>query len=261
MPEDLDPERVRRRIRGRWGASIEVVESTASTMDDAWTAARAGAADGHVVVAERQTRGRGAHGREWISPPGTDLYFSIVARPEIELSTTPLVTLAAGLGVCTTVAALVPPQRPVTIKWPNDVWIDRRKCAGILVETRMLAERMEAVIIGVGLNVNRLRWPPALRGLATSVVAERPSDAPLDRGEVLAELLFDIERWVRRFVEQGAAVLVQALAPHLALVGEGVRWEDGEGVFEGVDAQGAARIRTEAGVVTLHAARLEPHSR
>lgn len=257
MASDLDPERLRALIRGQWGHSLTILGSTESTMDDASEAARSGAPDGHVVLADQQTRGRGAHGREWVSPPGSDLYFSIVARPAVEPSSTALVTLATGLGVRDTVAVWLP-ERPVAVKWPNDIWIGRRKCAGILVESRMLGSKIEAVIIGVGLNVNRTRWPAELQGIATSLRAERKAEAPLDRGEVLATLLGNIESWVERLVKDGAPALVNALRPHLSLVGEPVRWEEGRGVFEGIDERGAARIRTDAGIVVLHAGRIEP---
>ena len=256
MLDDLDIERVRSLITGAWGRSLAVLESTGSTMDEASDAARSGAPDGHVVVADQQTQGRGAHGRAWTSPPGSDLYLSIVARPEVEPSSVALVTLAAGLGTRETIAALLPGKR-VTVKWPNDVWIDHRKCAGILVESRMLGAKMEAVIIGIGLNVNRTEWPPELQSIATSLKAERNEEASLDRGQVLAALIANVERWVERFVKDGAPVLVNALRPHLALVGEHVRWEDGHGVFDGIDERGAARVRTEAGVVSLNAARFE----
>lgn len=238
---------------------MTVLASTSSTMDDASKAAAGGAPDGHVVVADRQVRGRGAHGREWVSPGGSDLYLSIVARPRIELASTPLLTLATGLGVREAAAERVP-NRGVAVKWPNDIWIERRKCAGVLVESRMAGAEIEAVIIGVGLNVNRMEWPTDLRALATSLRAERDEDAPLDRVEVLGALIDHVERWVKRLERDGATVLVNALRPHLALVGERVRWEDGQGVFEGIDEQGAARVRVGGGIQVLHAARFEPSS-
>ena len=219
-----------------------------------------GAKDGHVVLADQQTRGRGAHGRQWLSPPGSDLYFSVVTRPAVEPASTALITLATGLGVRDAVASLLP-GRSVLVKWPNDIWIERRKCAGVLVESRTLGMRIDSVIIGVGLNVNRMQWPPELAGAATSLRAERSGEEPFDRAEVLATLLSHMERWVSRFVRDGATVVVDALRPSLALVGERVRWEDGEGVFDGIDPDGAARVRTDAGVVSLHAAHIEPVER
>lgn len=256
MTSDLDPERIREHLSGDWGRSLTVLRSTESTMDDASRAASEGAADGHVVVADRQLHGRGAHGRGWSSPGGSDLYFSIVARPRLETAATALVTLATGVGVRETVAERIPNRR-VQVKWPNDVWVDRRKCAGILVESRMVGTDIDAVIIGIGLNVNRLEWPSELQGLATSLRAEREQEAPLDRSEVLGSVLGHVEGWVKRLQREGAIAVVSALRPWLALVGERVRWEDGEGIFEGIDERGAARVRTDAGSKVLHAARFE----
>jgi BirA family biotin operon repressor/biotin-[acetyl-CoA-carboxylase] ligase len=144
------------------------------------------------------------------------------------------------------------------VKWPNDIWVERRKCAGILVESRTLGRELDSVIIGVGLNVNRTDWPPELEGLATSLRSESPGEARFDRAEVFAAVLSSMERWVGRFIRDGAAAVVNALRPSLALVGQRVRWEDGEGVFEGIGQDGAARVRTDAGLRSLHAAHLEP---
>ena len=259
MPDDLNAESLRAAIRGHWGRSLAVLDSTASTMDDASQAARAGAADGHVVVADRQTQGRGAHGRSWASPSGTDLYFSIVLRPEVEPSSMALLTLAAGLGVREAVAALLPEQR-ITVKWPNDIWIGRRKCAGILVESRVSGTTVEAVIMGVGLNVNRLEWPTELEPIATSLRAARGGGARFDRKEVLISVLAHMERWVQRLLEDGARSVVSELRPNLALVGERIRWEQGRGIFEGIDITGAARVQTDIGMTTLHTAHIEPQS-
>lgn len=255
--EDLRLEALCKRIQGTWGSSLTVKQSTSSTMDDASAAAAQGAKDGHVVLADQQTRGRGAHGRHWVSPPGTDLYFSVVTHPSVEPASTALVTLAAGLGLRDAVATLVP-DRSVLVKWPNDIWIERRKCAGILVETRTLGARIDAVIIGVGLNVNRMQWPPEIESIATSLRAEREGHESFDRSAVFASVLSHMERWVGSFIRDGEQVVVDALRTKLALLGERVRWEDGQGVFEGIDPHGAARIRTSTGPISLHAGRLEP---
>ncbi len=258
--DDLRAETIRERLTGQWGTSVAYHQSTTSTMDDASAAAAAGATSGHLVVADRQTHGRGAHGRQWVSPPGSDLYFSVVTRPAIEPESTALITLATGLGVRDAAAELLP-NRAVQVKWPNDVWIERRKCAGILVESRTIGMRIDSVIIGVGLNVNRTQWPTELANTATSLRAEQDGGEPFNRADVLAAVLSHIERWVERLSRDGAAVVVNALRPNLALVGESVRWEDGEGIFDGIDPSGAARVRTDAGVLSLHAAHIEPVER
>ncbi|MEM8610225.1 MAG: biotin--[acetyl-CoA-carboxylase] ligase [Myxococcota bacterium] len=257
MNDAFDPERLTQLLAGApWGESLDVKATTESTMDDAAKAAADGAPDGHVVLADAQTRGRGAHGRQWVSPAGSDLYFSVVARPNVEAADTALVTLAVGLGVCDVAAALAA-GGDARVKWPNDVWLDGKKCAGILVESRTMGSKIDAVIVGVGLNVNRLEWPVELAGLATSLRAERPSDDPLDREQVFAQTLTSMHGWVQRLVRDGAKVIVDALEPRLAMVGDQVRWQDGAGTFLGIDAHGAARVATPDGELQLRAAHLE----
>ncbi len=256
---DLDANRLAQLLQGRrWGHSLDVRTTTESTMDDAARAAARDAPDGHVVFADRQTQGRGAHGRTWVSPPGTDLYFSIVARPNVEPGSTAMITLAVGLGVQEAIAGLVPETREVRVKWPNDLWIDGRKCAGILVESRTLGTKIDSVIIGIGVNVNRRDWPAELENTATSIAIARGSDAPVDRELVFANVLGATETWVDRLVSHGGAPIVHALASKLALVGERVQWEEGAGILEGIDASGAAQVRTDEGLITVHAARFEP---
>jgi BirA family biotin operon repressor/biotin-[acetyl-CoA-carboxylase] ligase len=260
MIDEFRTDRIRKRLIGKWGTSLTVRQSTASTMDDAFAAAADGAGDGHVELADEQTHGRGAHGRLWISPPGSDLYFSVVMRIPVEPASIALVTLASGLGVRDAVAAFLPGCR-VLVRWPNDVWIEGRKCGGVLVESRTVGMSIDTLILGVGLNVNRTEWPAELEGIATSMRAERGDGGPFDRVEVLASVLYHMEQWVHRFVEHGSPVVINALRQKLALVGELVRFEDGEGVFEGIDEDGAARVRTDAGVVKLRAGHIEPVKR
>lgn len=260
MTDKLQTERIRERLSGNWGRSLTVLQSTPSTMDDAFAAAAKGARDGHVVLADEQTHGRGAHGASWISPPGSDLYFSVVTRIPVEPASIALVTLASGLGVRDAVATFLPGSR-VLVRWPNDVWIEGRKCGGVLVESRTVGMSIDTLIIGVGLNVNRTEWPEELESIATSMRAERGDGNRFDRAEVLAAVLYHMEQWVDRFVEHGSPVVVNALRQKLALVGEPVRFEDGDGVFEGIDEDGAARVRTDAGVVKLRAGHIEPVKR
>ncbi|MFW6050505.1 MAG: biotin--[acetyl-CoA-carboxylase] ligase [Myxococcota bacterium] len=256
VPEDLLPERIQGRLQTRWvGRSLEVRGETASTMDDA-RAACSSASSGHVVLADRQTRGRGARGRGWASPGGTDLYFSVVARPELPGEARPILTLSVGLGVAEAAEALSGVR--ATIKWPNDVWLHRRKCAGVLVETTTRGDTLDAVVIGVGLNVNRTEWPAELAGLATSLRQERTGGAPVDRAEALARTLEGIEAWIDRLVTQGTAPVVDALSRRLALLGEEVVVDDLRGVLDGVSPKGAARIRTANGMKEVLAGTLRP---
>lgn len=242
----------------RYGRSLRAVALTGSTNDDARADAASGAASGHVVLADAQTRGRGSNGRAWSSPPGDDLFFSIVDRPALSLMQLPPLTLAVGLGVAEAIEAVIGAPNTCQVKWPNDVWLHGKKCAGILVETSATGAAVESVVIGIGLNVNRLEFGDELKGVATSLRAERPETAAFARAPVLAKVLFAVEKAVDRFVAEGAASIVSSLEPRLAMIGEPAECRDVRGVVEGVNPNGALRMRTESGVVEVHSGRLLP---
>jgi BirA family biotin operon repressor/biotin-[acetyl-CoA-carboxylase] ligase len=246
-----------------YGRSLEVKGETGSTNDDAREAALRGAPRGHVVVADAQHRGRGAHGRTWSSPQGKDLYVSIVERLEVEPQRIAPLTLAVGLGVAEAAEAIAPPLS-ARVKWPNDVWSGRRKIAGVLVEASSIGSRIEALVIGIGLNVNRSAFEGKLAENASSLLLElrrvRPDAAPIDRERALAELLVRVERWVDRFVAEGTAPIVEALEERLALRGEAVRCDEVEGVLLGIAPSGAATIATANGVREFVAGTMRPRS-
>jgi BirA family biotin operon repressor/biotin-[acetyl-CoA-carboxylase] ligase len=258
-PEELAPERLAPLLcTARYGRSLRVLALTDSTNDDAKRDAAGGAADGHVVVADGQRAGRGSHGRSWSSPTGTDLYLSIVARPQRSLAELPPLTLAVGLGVADAVErALGDELLRVEVKWPNDVWIDGKKCAGILVEATSSGGVLGSVVIGIGLNVNRTDWPAELHAGATSLRAQKPGATPLDRAAVLASLLEHVERSVDRFEAGGGEPIVSALEARLALRGQSVRCDGVEGRLLGVAPSGALRIADKEGVREVLAGRLE----
>ena len=153
----------------RIGNEIVAVEETASTNDLAWEAAERGAAEGFVVFAERQTKGRGQYGRRWESTPYRGLWFSVLLRPALTLRESPkLTTLLAEV-----VAATIAEQTGCapTIKPPNDIYISGRKVAGVLVEGRTAADGSYVAVAGIGINVNQTLddFPEELRATAGSL--------------------------------------------------------------------------------------------
>ncbi|HEX6240101.1 MAG TPA: biotin--[acetyl-CoA-carboxylase] ligase [Polyangiales bacterium] len=247
--EDLHLERVQGLLKtARYGRSLEIRERTDSTNDDARAAARAGCADGHVVVADAQTRGRGSRGRTWESPGGTDLYLSIVAKLDLPLAALAPLTLAVGLGVAETVEQLLAVGATgatprAQIKWVNDVWIYNRKIAGILVEGASQGDAALPLVIGIGLNVNREQFPGNLDTPPTSLRLEH--NRVLDRGQVLALLLGNVEAEVDRFVAHGAGQVAQAVDRRLALRDQPAQCDGVQGVVRGVAASGALRFEVD----------------
>lgn len=257
----LDLDRLAQQLQTqRYGRSISYRALTHSTNDDARDARNAGAQPGHVVVADAQSGGRGSRGRAWLSPAGTDLYLSIVDRLPLALAELPPLTLAVGLGVADAVDELLGGSSAARaqVKWPNDVQIAGKKCAGILIEASTGLPGGDALVIGIGLNVNRSEFPAELAGSATSLCSSRGGAEQLDRSYALQVLLERVEQRVDAFVHQDAAATVQALVPRLALLGLAARCDELEGVVRGVDPSGALLFETERGIQQVVAGRLTP---
>ena len=180
--------------------------------------ASAGAPHGTLVTAGAQTAGRGRQGRRWEAPAGSALLCSLVLR-EFDA----LLSLRAGLAVADVAG------EAARVKWPNDVQVDGRKVAGVLVEGR---PHEGWAVVGIGVNV--------------SAAPDLPDAAALGRDDpeaVLGELLGALET---RLAEPKEAAL-SALRARDALLGEEVRWEGGEGVAAGIDPDGGLRVTTDAG--------------
>lgn len=251
---DWDATRIARELRARGvgiGSPLVVLAETGSTNDDAKRAAREGAPSGAAFVADAQTRGRGRQGHAWHSPPGENLYVSFVLRPALAPRATPPLALAAGLAVADAAASLVP-NRSVGIKWPNDVLLDGRKLAGVLVEAQIAADRVESVVVGIGINVRTRSFPPDIASIATSLAIAGATE--LDRSTLFVRLAAALERRIGELVAHGVAHLVRAIAPIDALVGKRVAVDGATGVAAGIDAEGRLVIRGDDGVERAYGA-------
>lgn len=236
------------------GHPTERVALTGSTNDDARARARDGAAHGWTLVADAQTAGRGRAGRRWESPPGANLYVSFVLRPSLTPRDAPRVALAAGLAVADAVDRALGATR-ATVKWPNDVRVDGRKVAGVLVEGGLRGDALAWVVVGVGVNVKG-EAPEAVRALATSVEAARGGE--VSRAAVLADLCLAIERRVEA-LESGFDATRAELRRRCETLGRAVSLAGHEGVAEDIDDDGALLVRVASGaLVTVHAGDVEP---
>ena len=140
-----------------------------STNTEALNQARRGANEGLCVVARQQTAGRGRHGRVWNSPASAGLYFSIVLRPQIEMRFFPLITLMTAIAVHDALETLY--DFSCDIKWVNDIHVGGKKICGILAETAE-TKKGAAIIVGVGINLKSINFPPEIAEIATSIEAE-----------------------------------------------------------------------------------------
>jgi BirA family transcriptional regulator, biotin operon repressor / biotin---[acetyl-CoA-carboxylase] ligase len=204
----------------------------ASTMDEARVRAGDGAPDGTVVVARRQTGGRGRQGRDWFSPEG-NLHASVLLRPGVAPTRLTELGFAAALAVADATDAVLPGGRS-RLKWPNDVLVDGAKVAGVLVEIIEDA----AAIVGIGMNI-----ATAPKGTLYPVMCLRDAGSAVMPDVVLTELLAALEQHLARWRDEGFAPLRAAWLARGPRVGEVVRVRVGgrvqTGRFAGLDADGA----------------------
>jgi BirA family biotin operon repressor/biotin-[acetyl-CoA-carboxylase] ligase len=250
IPDRLTPLELRPLLNTHdLGQVLHWYEELGSTSDRAKELADEGAEHGAVVVAEAQTAGRGRRGRSWASPARRNLYFSVVLRPELPPARAAEITLVASVALCD---VLRQAGVQAGIKWPNDLLASRGKIAGVLTELAAEPDRVQWVVLGVGINVNaRLEdFPEEIRGEATSVLLERGQAAP--RALFAAACFTALEDWLDRHAEEGFGVVRDAWRERNVTLGrEVIVKADGReivGTAEDIDDSGALLVRGRAGV-------------
>ena len=225
------------------GRQIEWFPTTDSTMFAASRLAAEGAASGTVVGADEQTAGHGRYGRAWQSEAGAGIYLSVVLRFPLTPETLPVVTLALGLAAN---EAIVKATGVVCdLRWPNDVLIGDRKCAGILPQLEN-----KAIVAGFGINVNQAAFPDELAGIATSL--RIASGKMQSRERVVVELLPAIDAFCEMLARDGKGPILELFSQASSYVrGRRVCVEQGEatllGTTAGLNEQGFLLVRDDAG--------------
>lgn len=250
--------RARSALAGTRFADLRWVPETGSTNDDVLAMARAGAPEGVVLVADHQTAGRGRLDRTWEAPPGSSLLMSVLLRPSLPLRLahlTAAATAVAAADACAERLRVFP-----LLKWPNDLVIvrgerdDGRKVGGILSETVVTGERLDAVVVGLGLNVN---WPSPPPGLeSTAVALNQVVGREVDREDLLVAVLRGLDDWCDRLALPGGREQLHVRYHELsATIGRDVRVELPHGTIEG-----RAVEVTEDGHLVVHTSG-HPHRR
>jgi len=226
--------------------------STDSTNERAKAIARAGAPHGTLVTADEQTAGRGRQGRVWTAPPGSAVLMSLVLR-DLAIGQA-LAPLAAAVAVCEAAESCAPGVT-CRVKWPNDVWIEGRKLAGILIEGR---PQEGWAVLGIGCNVATVEFPHELRGVATSLALEcgraarvsasarRAPEGPALE-DVIERLLEALEYWLAAWPRD----VLAAWRSRDALLGGEIRWAQGTGTAAGIDDDGSLLVDTAGGRTAL----------
>jgi BirA family biotin operon repressor/biotin-[acetyl-CoA-carboxylase] ligase len=251
---------------GAIGWRIHYFDEVGSTQRIAAEMAEQDAAQGTVVIAEQQTAGRGRMGRSWHSPPGLNLYSTIILRPRMPVAEVPRLSLVAGVAAAEAIEATVGPGR-VALKWPNDIWLAGRKAGGIIAEA--VADSggggLACVLLGIGLNLNLDTddMPPELRDKATSV--RIVTGRRCDRIAIAAALFNRLNTRYMETEADGFGAIRPVYDGYLALKGRVVTVVDGAsrttGTVRGIDQDGALileaggpAVRIVAGDVTVEGA-------
>ncbi|MBF0283972.1 MAG: biotin--[acetyl-CoA-carboxylase] ligase [Magnetococcales bacterium] len=227
-----------------------VYEQLPSTSDEALRLAREGAAEGTLILTDRQTAGRGRMGRTWYAPPGVNLSFSFILRPPLAPRQAHWLTLLAGVALHRAASGWVP-GGGLALKWPNDLLLGERKCAGILTEMIARGVRLDAVVVGVGINVLQLPqgFPPELGGRAAAL-GEGVADPP-QRMKLLAGFLHEFSGTYLRLLAEGFDPLRREWLTRALPMGRRVSVETPSGVWsgtaDGLDEAGFLRLRREDG--------------
>ena len=256
IPDLLLPEMLAPSLKGTIFGSARQIHhyyKIGSTNSEAMRSAEEGAPEGSVFLAEEQLTGRGRGTNTWHSARSTGIYCSVVLRPALPPSDALIFSLAAGLAVRAAVAEITP-HLLADLKWPNDLLLGGKKFCGILTEMNAEATRVRHLVVGVGINVNQVKFPAELREIATSLRIDTRTE--WSRVELCAALLKSLDREYRSLMEDAGArgsILRRFEESSSSVRGSKVDVEESglAGVTEGLDESGFLRVRTAEGLRTV----------
>lgn len=239
---DLSADEIRSGLKSRFWKEIVCCRSVSSTNDIGLSLPLDDNREqtGIAIVADNQEKGRGRFARVWFSPPGLNIYLSIVLRPDLPPANAPYLTILAALASAAALYGETGIQ--VSIKWPNDLLMSGRKVGGILTEARTVQGVLTRAVIGIGINLNSgaALLPPEISGKATSVLIETGSTA--SRARVIASIMNEFEARYKKLQAIGVFPLVRELRPLLSCLGRKVVVMDGaskiSGFVEDIDDEG-----------------------
>lgn len=248
---------VRKVFRGEIiGRDIIFLESTTSTNDTAMDIGRQRKdPEGIVVVADSQSMGRGRLGRSWVSPPGVNLYFTVLLRLPLPVKESQQIVIMAAVATVSAIRKYT--GLKAEIKWPNDILIKGRKTGGILIDMKSDSGRIDIIALGIGINVNQSleMLPEEMREGATSIKRECGSD--VDRIGLLGGVLAELERCYKILLRRDKKILLNEWLRLDSTIGkrvtvEGVpaslrTYDSISGIAEGIDDNGRLLVRLSSG--------------
>lgn len=253
-PDVLFPHEIELGLEARIIAqNIYSLDRVSSTNTLAHKYAEQGQPEGTLIIAERQTAGKGRFGRSWHSPAGCGLYFSLILRPPIPPAQAPGISLIAALSVVEAIRASS--KLKAQVKWPNDVLCDGHKVAGVLTELAAELDRVRYVVVGIGINVNHeaADFPPTLRDKASSL--RQCVGTPLHRIKLLQLVLSRFEINYLRFVHCGLKDAIKSIRRYSSVLGKPVSFQINGNHQQGravdIDGNGMLVVEVNGKTMTL----------
>ena len=247
----LVPRRIREGLETKAFGKKEIVYCTEidSTNLKAKDLAARGAPEGTIVIAEKQTKGKGRKTRNWFSPPRDGIYLSLILRPNIAPRQAPRITLLTAVSVAETLRSLTALE--LTIKWPNDILVNGKKLAGILTEMSSEKDTTKYVVVGLGLNVNTPLFPDDIRDRATSLLIE--TRKRFSRPALIREYLKWHERYYDIFQSMGFEPIRKRWKELAEIIGQQVTVaaidKEYQGEVQDIDEDGALILQDKTGQV------------
>jgi len=217
----LNPSSLKKHLAGKFiGHSLHYYEEIGSTNDEAFRLGVQGAPEGTALIAESQSAGKGRMQRTWHSPPGANIYTSVILRPRFEPDLAPRISLAAGVAVAETLDPYCPGK--VSLKWPNDVQIGGKKVCGILTQMKTATGVIDFVVVGIGVNVNwnLKEFPEDIQKMATSLSVEAGRE--VSRLELIILLYENLAKCYRELSQNGFAPLRKKWLDRTTMIGKPV---------------------------------------
>ncbi len=247
----LIPYEIKRRLNTKmFGREIEYFRLTSSTMDEAQYLTEKECPHGLLVISEEQTNGRGRQKRKWLSPQGLNIYASLIYKPT-SMSAVKSIALMFATSIAIVEALSDVGIDNAAIKWPNDVMVNKKKIAGVLLETKSESGILKSAIVGFGINANMESIPDELQDTATSVMME--IGEKVDRATLLSNILYYMENMFRLIEEDKDDKVFELWKKYDMTIGKRVKIISSDGEVEGVasdiDEQGFLLVKTDDGSV------------
>ena len=260
-PDKVDASNINRYLKSeRYGQTIRYYESCDSTQIIAHDEALNGAEDGTVIISEEQTRGKGRMSRPWSSTAAKGVWMSIIVRPILAPQQAPQITLVAAVAVTRAIEEVT--GLSPDIKWPNDILVNDKKVTGILTELQSDPDRVNAIIIGIGINVNQVEadFPEELKTIATSLNIELGT--PINRAKLVAKTLEYLEVYTELYVIHGFSPIKLLWEGYSNTAGKRIRAvminETIEGTAIGISKDGMLELKLDDGSIrSIYSADIE----